>query len=362
MKAKTFSVATTFNLPVSAALTLQGFEHDPNEQNPVLIQLRDAVPKIDPKYIFRKRLMSDMNIWLRFNKEPIYLFGPTGCGKSSLVTQMAARLGIPLFRITGNADLEIMEVLGHYTIGEHGTEFQYGPATMAAKNGCWFLFDEFDRTDPDRMVGLNGVMEKSSSFTLAGKGGEVVTPKPGFKIFATGNTNLSGDGTGNYLTAQIHDKSVLERFGMALEVPFADEEDRLLIREAMLAVNDKDSLLEYWFDQEDMKVSINGHVKQGQAITREDFITGVMQLRDMIRKQSRDCGNLEASALERTMSVRSMERWVGYCVAYIGAVKDGISPLHYAMERSLTTLSSASTKIAIHGMVTAVFGVPHKVA
>src|SRR5665811_1757950 len=76
--------------------------------------LRALVPPVDYSYRFRKGMVRDFFGWKRVNTEPLFLFGPTGCGKSSFIKQVYARLGIPLFRMTINADTELAEIFGHY--------------------------------------------------------------------------------------------------------------------------------------------------------------------------------------------------------------------------------------------------------
>lgn len=357
MKRISLSLAAVFGLSVPTTITIGGWEHDPQEPDSYLAYLRDHVPQVDSGYKFRKGLLRDFNAWSQSCTEPLFLYGPTGCGKSSFVQQVAARLGIPLFRITGNADTELAEIFGHYVLAENGqTVFREGPGTEAARAGAWFLIDEVDRMSPATLVGLNGLLE-GGPFTLTGKGGEIVIPKPEFRVILTANSNMAGDESGNYNTAMIHDKSICDRVGMALEVGYPDDEERVILSETLVNLGADDKLLQYWFEQEGMQVATDAGVKKGSSLTRDDFIHGILQVRDMVRKQSRDCGNQTSAALERTMSVRTLQRWVQFCIAFVGAPNQGNSALHYAMERALTNTCTPSTKIAIHEMVTSVFGV-----
>ena len=48
-------------------------------------------PAIDPDYVFHES-SRDVIVWFCNPTEPLYVFGPTGCGKTSCVRQLAARL------------------------------------------------------------------------------------------------------------------------------------------------------------------------------------------------------------------------------------------------------------------------------
>lgn len=52
-------------------------------------------PRIDPHFRFPE-VSRDVNVWFIAPEDPLYLFGPTGCGKSSCIRQLAARLKYPV--------------------------------------------------------------------------------------------------------------------------------------------------------------------------------------------------------------------------------------------------------------------------
>ena len=359
MKEAIYDFGASFGLNLPVAIQIQGFEHDLTSENPLDKYLAGRVPAIDPTYVFRNDMLRDINIWWSKAKGPMLFYGPTGSGKSTFLLQFCARLGIPVWRITGHARLESVEIFGHFINGENGkTVFMDGPATEAAKYGGMLIIDEADRTDPSMFVGNNGLLE-TGPFTLAGKGCELVHRHKSFRIALTANSNMAGDNTGgNYLTAMIHDKSVTERIEMAIEVGYMADEEKGLVAKILDCVDDKK--LKYWFDQEGLTVSINNAPKKGDQITRDDFVESIIKLRDMIRKQSRDCGNTSDDAIERTMSTRTLLRFAEFCVHFQGAHRTGNSAVHYALERALTNTCTPSTKIAIHSMAKAVFGVDQK--
>ena len=319
--------------------------------------LRSAIPPIDLNYQFRKELVRDIRYWwLTGEGDVLLLWGPTGSGKTSVFEQWCARLGIPLFMAKGHRRFEPMEAFGQFVGGENGTTpWVDGPVTLAARYGLPCIINEYDRIAADRTIVFNDVFE-GRSFPIPGKSGEVVTPQPGFRVAITANTNLVEDLSGNYGTANTHDISILERI-VALHVgyPSDDTEAKLLEKELEQF---SDDLLSYWFDQEGIKISTPQGMKEGSAINRGEFIQGLLEVAKKIRAQSKDGGNTSDSALERTMSTRILRKWARHSVAQASAPeKLGLSALHLALKKYLSSLSTESTRIALHQAVENVFGV-----
>lgn len=348
-------ISEVFNIAAPAEVTVGVRQYDEKDRAAQFALAH--VPKQEP-YLFRPEMVRDILAWFNDpSPEPILLTGPTGCGKSSLIKQIANRLQIPVWTSTGNEEMEIIEIFGQMILGKEGNMvYMDGPATQAAKFGGWYMIDEIDRLRPGVTVGLNGYLE-GGSFTLAGKGGEVVKHQPGSRIIATANTNMAGDDTGSYMTAQIHDKSVLERFGMIIECEYADDDqERGLIANAYAGVTDDQ--MKYWFAEEGMEIALaDGKTAKGEFITRDDFINTMLKFRETIRQQSVESGNAQGNAFERTLSTRSLLRWAKLTIMFSNSTKKGISALHYALERALTNGCTATSKIAMHQLLKSHFGV-----
>ena len=348
-------ISKLFNMPsVPDAVIAKTFVLDPNTEADLIAQ----VPKEKAGYIFRRELMRDLLAWHNMMEEPILLFGPTQCGKTSVLRQLANRLNVPLWSITGHRQLELADLFGQYGLNETGGYiWMDGPLTLAARNGGWFMINEIDRIRPDVLVGLNDVLEMDD-FTLSSKQGETVKLHPDFRIVCTANSNLAGDEGGNYNTANIHDKSVLERFGLMLAVdyPSAVEETELL-SQVFSDLSDKD--LELWFSEENLRCEKLDKSKllQGEFVDRDSFIGGLINVAAMIRSQSIDGNSQSGGALERTMSTSTLLRWAQQCITFRGCTAFDLSPIHYALERSLTNGCTPTTKAVIHEIVKTVFGV-----
>jgi hypothetical protein len=59
-------------------------------------------PTPDPEYIFHET-SRDIVVWLMSTSDPLYVFGPTGSGKTSAIKQLASRLNYPSLRSRGTA-------------------------------------------------------------------------------------------------------------------------------------------------------------------------------------------------------------------------------------------------------------------
>jgi cobaltochelatase CobS len=346
-------ICDLFNMAVDPSHVTTAVEMEPHEQH-LLLQ----VPNRNDKYIFRRDLMVDILAWHNHMLLPLYLYGPTQCGKTSVIEQVANRLQIPVWSITGHRQLELAEMLGQYGLNEAGGYvWMDGPLTQAAKNGGWFMVNEVDRMLPSVVVGLNDIL-RMGDFTLSNKQGEIVKIHPNFRIVCTGNTNLAGDEGGNYNTAQIFDASTPERFAMMLAVSYPGEaEEEALLVDVFSELDDDD--LKLWFSEENLKVEPigGGDPLEGEFVDRKSFIAGLLRVARMIRSQSIDGGSQAGSGLERTMSTSSLIKWAQQCITFRAATAFDKSPLHYALERSLTNGCTSTTKVVIHEIVKTVFGV-----
>ena len=323
--------------------------------------LRSAIPPIELNYQFRKELVRDIRYWwLTGEGDVLLLWGPTGSGKTSVFEQWCARLGIPLFMAKGHRRFEPHEAFGQFVGGENGTTpWVDGPVTLAARYGLPCIINEYDRIAADRTIVFNDVFE-GRSFPIPGKSGEVVTPQPGFRVAITANTNLVEDLSGNYGTANTLDISILERI-VALHIGYPDDETETKLLEKELE-QFSDDLLTYWLDQEGVKLSTQTGIKEGSAISRGEFIAGLVEVARRIRAQSKDGGNTSDAALERTMSTRILRKWARNTLAMAGTPeKLGLSALHLSLKKYLSSLATESTRIALHQAVESVFGVGERV-
>ena len=121
---------------------------------------------------------------------PLMLKGPTGCGKSRFVEQMAWRLGRPLITLACNEDITAGDLVGRWLLDAEGTRWMDGPLTLAARHGAICYLDEVVEaradttvvihplTDARRMLPiekLNQVLHAHADFHL------VISYNPGYQ-------------------------------------------------------------------------------------------------------------------------------------------------------------------------------------
>lgn len=365
---KDYSLQETFNLDpavVPADITVQGYDiPDPetfpegSDQRAYAMFLRAAVPEPDPNYVFRLDVLRDLQTWWsnELTRDVLFLYGPTGSGKTSSHDEWCSRLCVPRFALKGHKAFEAHEAFGHYVLGPNGeTVFAPGPVTLAAQYGLPCIINEFDRIQQARAIVFNDVFE-GRAFPMPGKHGEMLVPQPGFKVCITGNTNMVEDLTGNYGTASAHDTSVLERlFAVRVGYPERDVEEGILLKDYEFMT---DELLAYWFEQEQFKVKTAAGIKVGAAISRQEFVATGVDWAHMVRKQSKDGGSVEDQALERTISTRALRKIYTLAAQKCRMAElHGKSSMHYALSRHVSNLATESTSIALHQSLEAAFGV-----
>ena len=279
-------------------------------------------PKIDPLYAFHES-SRDVIVWFLMEKaDPLYIYGPSGCGKSSQIRQIAARLNYPVFEATGHDRLEFPDLIGHLSVKNGNMEFQDGPLTMAMKTGGIFLFNEADLCSPSTLAGLNTILD-GSPLCIAENGGELVVPHPMFRFVVTANSNGASDDTGLYQGVMRQNIAFMDRF-IVVEVGYPKAE---------VEVN----LLQQKFPQ-----------------IPTDILTKMVDFANDVRKNF--MGNSTAhDALEVTLSTRTLIRWAELTMAFQPLSKQGISPVMYALDRSLGFRASQTSRVALTEMAQRIF-------
>jgi cobaltochelatase CobS len=145
-----------------------------------------AVPSVNPHYRFQPfltHLIDSIHA-----EENVILTGGTGVGKTTHVTQLAARVGQPLLRINFNGETRMSDLVGKIQVIDGETRWVDGVLPMAMRKGYWLLLDELDFADPSVLSLLHPVLEEEPMLVLKENSGEIIKPHPDFRLFATANS------------------------------------------------------------------------------------------------------------------------------------------------------------------------------
>mgnify|MGYP000793928356 FL=1 len=158
------------------------------------------IPKRDPNYVFNTTLLQDLLIFLLYPQgTALWLTGPTGCGKTSAVMQVASRLNWPVLDLTLNNRFEFGDLRGQWGLTqdegqEHATmKYIHNALPLAMKNGWILVLNEADLASPGELSALNDVIE-GRNLLIAENKGEAIKPHPMFRLIVTGNSNRCGRG------------------------------------------------------------------------------------------------------------------------------------------------------------------------
>jgi len=83
---------------------------------------------------------------------PVMLKGPTGCGKTRFIENMAWRLGRPLITVACHEDLSATDLVGRFLLEGDETVWHDGPLTTAVKHGAICYLDEVVEARKDTLV------------------------------------------------------------------------------------------------------------------------------------------------------------------------------------------------------------------
>jgi len=166
--------------------------------------------------------------------ENIYIGGPTGCGKTATVLELACYLNQPVIRIQLKRDFKVSNFVGRATLeidqdGNQITGFQEGPLPKAFSNGYWLLCDEIDQAHPDVLMELQAILEGKNDLVITEDFGRTIKRHKDFRIIATANTFGAGDNTGLYAGAKVQNEATLDRFGVTLKKDYPTKEVEIKI-------------------------------------------------------------------------------------------------------------------------------------
>lgn len=207
----------------------------------------DMVPDVDPSYLFNVDVLKSLMMAIEM-KIPVYLWGHSGVGKTTIFEQIAARTRRPFFRVQHTANMEEEHIVGGWRLRDGKTFFELGPLAMAMRFGWMYMADEYDFGRPEVTSVYQAVLEgKPLVIKEADHDNRVIRPHPDFRICGTGNTNGQGDESGLYAGTNLQNAANYERFGVVEQMPYMDKklEARLVSQQASISLKDAEKLVDF---------------------------------------------------------------------------------------------------------------------
>jgi cobaltochelatase CobS len=231
----------------------------------------DGVPNVEEHYAFQEQVTRDVIMGCMAGGR-VYASGPTGSGKTTLFSQIAARLGRPFFRQQFHGEMEPTEMYGQWTVIAGEMVYLYSGIGNAMQLPSIICLDELDSGNPPVSAIANALLE-GNPLVLPNKGGEKIHPHPDCIFVATGNTNGMGDETGLYASTTTQSFATMNRFQMYVTVNYMQASDEI-------------ALLKRIYGAKGMPdVQINDMVKVANLV-RDGFvgnkITAVMSTRQLL--------------------------------------------------------------------------------
>jgi cobaltochelatase CobS len=258
----------TYNLNIQPDIKIsvkQTFGIDTDMEVDAFSKKNELVPEIDKDYKFDRDTTLAILVGFKYNKRVI-VHGYHGTGKSTHITNVAARLNWPCIRVNLDSHISRIDLIGKDAIvikdGKQITEFQEGILPFAIQNSVALIFDEYDAMRPDVAFLMTKVLEAEGGLTLLEKN-KVIKPNSYFRLFATANTIGLGDTTGLYTGTQQINQAQLDRWNITTTLNYLSLEKEM---EIVLAKNKN-------LNNVKGKEKVANMIKVA-SLTRKGFITG----------------------------------------------------------------------------------------
>jgi hypothetical protein len=164
------------------------------------------------------------------NDRIVSLIGPPGTGKTSVVTQIGATLGIPVYVIQFTKEKPVESLIGCDKIINGQQVWVDGEITAALRYAATsstrviIVLDERDHADPSVQSELHSVLEGRP---IVLPGGTEIGVGPNVSFVMTSNTSGHGDTTGRHSAANMSDSAFNSRVKATFNVSYLRKEDEV---------------------------------------------------------------------------------------------------------------------------------------
>jgi nitric oxide reductase NorQ protein len=117
---------------------------------------------------------------------PVLLKGPTGCGKTRFIQNMAQELDRPLITVACHEDLTAGDLVGRFLLESSETKWQDGPLTRAVREGAICYLDEIVEARADTTVVIHPLADHRRELNIERLGERLLAP-PEFMLVLSYN-------------------------------------------------------------------------------------------------------------------------------------------------------------------------------
>ena len=167
---------------------------------------------------------------------PVLLVGDTGCGKTSLVRNLAAKRGKQFSRFNLTGETTVDEFVGKFILKDSETVWQDGLLINAMKGGHYLVVDEVNAALPEILFVLHSLLDDDKYIVLAGDKGQIVRPHKDFRFFGTMNP------VDEYAGTKDLNKSFKSRFNMVIKMDYPNRGIETCIIKERAKLEDKEKL------------------------------------------------------------------------------------------------------------------------
>ena len=211
---KSYTVEEVFGFP--SQLPLSGFAPG-----------HPLVPKATLGYVWDVRMAKDFIEWLTEpDPDPLWISGPTGCGKTDALKNVFAVLNIPTVIVSAKSSTEPDDILGRVQLRNGNTVFVPGDLLKAYEKGYAIIFDEIDGYNPEVIMACHRLLERA---VITLDDGTIIKPASRIYMAATANTRGDGQGGDVYTATNIFNMASLNRFEKwCMDYPPPEVEEKIL--------------------------------------------------------------------------------------------------------------------------------------
>lgn len=203
------------------------------------------IPEQDASYVMppdTEELFNVLNEERATQSENVLLVGPTGCGKTELAKQFAARIGLPILKMDCANVTEASQWFGRLDMKNSSLEYLEAPfARVVARGNHVILLDEINRASSEVLNVLLPLLDTNkSTFIQERKPSPILRDGGGIIWFATMNEGSAYTGTMRL------DRALRGRFSNVIELTYLSrlDEINLLVRRTGIDVENATKLVD----------------------------------------------------------------------------------------------------------------------